>query len=97
MRTFCALRKAQEPHAAGGKVAIASATQCRDAGTRRPTRQPDSRNLFEAVGFEADYGARRILGAGVVELSVKDAAGTTDIDTKRTCPAGIGRDRIRLC
>ncbi len=58
---------------------------------------PDSRNLFEAVGFEADYGARRILGAGVVELPVKDAAGTTDIDTKRTCPDGIGRDRIRLC
>lgn len=45
----------------------------------------------------SNYGALRILGAGVVELPVKDAAGTTDIDAKKTCPAGIGRDRIRLC
>jgi molybdenum cofactor cytidylyltransferase len=51
------------------------------------------RNLFEAVrGLEGDHGARQILGAGVVELPIEDAAVTIDVDTTEDL-LRLGRDR----
>ncbi|MGA9136403.1 MAG: NTP transferase domain-containing protein, partial [Methylovirgula sp.] len=50
------------------------------------------RNLFKAVrGLEGDDGAGRILGTGVVELAVEDAAVTIDVDTSDDL-LRLGRD-----